>query len=56
MSYGFDVRGNKAKVRFAVKNLEDERATTADSYYGYYADAHSDYGMNYYVDFQINIR
>ncbi|MFM1566156.1 MAG: TonB-dependent receptor domain-containing protein [SAR86 cluster bacterium] len=56
MSYGFDVRGNKAKVRFAVKNLEDERAPTADRYYGYYADAHSDYGRNYYVDFQLNIR
>ncbi len=56
MSYGFDVRGNKAKIRFAVKNLEDERAPTADRYYGYYADAHSDYGRNYYVDFQLNIR
>jgi len=56
MSYDFDVRGNKAKVRFAVKNLEDERAPTADRYYGYYADAHSDYGRNYYVDFQLNIR
>ena len=56
MSYGFDVRGNKAKIRFAVKNLEDERAPTADRYYGYYADAHSDYGRNYYVDFQLNIK
>jgi len=56
MSYDFDVRGNKAKIRFAVKNLEDERAPTADRYYGYYADAHSDYGRNYYVDFQLNIK
>ena len=56
MSYDFEVRDNKAKVRFAVKNLEDERAPTADRYYGYYADAHSDYGRNYYVDFQLNIR
>jgi len=56
MSYDFDVRGNKAKVRFAVKNLEDERAPTADRYYGYYADAHSDYGRNYYLDFQVNIK
>ena len=56
LSYDFDVRGNKAKIRFAVKNLEDERAPTADRYYGYYADAHSDYGRNYYVDFQLNIR
>lgn len=56
MSYGFDIRGNKAKIRFAVKNLEDERAPTADRYYGYYADAHSDYGRNYYLDFQLNIK
>jgi len=56
MSYDFEVRDNKAKIRFAVKNLEDERAPTADRYYGYYADAHSDYGRNYYVDFQLNIR
>ena len=56
MSYGFDVRGNKAKIRFAVKNLEDERAPTADRYYGYYADAHQDYGRNFYLDFQLNIK
>ncbi len=56
LSYDFDVRGNKAKIRFAVKNLEDERAPTADRYYGYYADAHQDYGRNYYLDFQLNIK
>ena len=56
MSYSFGLRGNDARIRFAVKNLEDERAPTADRYYGYYADAHSDYGRNYYVDFQLNIR
>ena len=56
MSYGFEVRGNKAKIRFAVKNLEDERAPTADRYYGYYADAHQDYGRNFYLDFQLNIK
>ena len=56
MSYNFDLRGNNARVRFAVKNLEDERAPTADRYYGYYADAHSDYGRNYYLDFQLNIK
>ncbi len=56
MSYGFDVRGNKAKIRFAVKNLEDERAPTADRYYGYYADAHQDYGRNYYLDFQLKFK
>ena len=56
MSYNFDLRGNNARVRFAVKNLEDERAPTADRYYGYYADAHQDYGRNFYLDFQLNIK
>ena len=56
MSYSFGLRGNDARIRFAVKNLEDERAPTADRYYGYYADAHQDYGRNYYLDFQMNVR
>ena len=56
MSYRFGLRGNDARIRFAIKNLEDERAPTADRYYGYYADAHQDYGRNYYLDFQMNVR
>jgi len=56
MSYSFGLRGNDARVRFAVKNVNDERAPTADRYYGYYADAHQDYGRNYYVDFQIKVK
>ena len=42
VSYNFDLNGHNARLRFAVKNLEDERAPTADRYYGFYADAHSD--------------
>ena len=56
MSYCFDLRGNDARGRFAVKNLEDDRAPTADRYYGYYADAHQDYGRNYYLDFQLKVK
>jgi outer membrane receptor protein involved in Fe transport len=47
------MNGNKARLRFAVKNLEDERAPLADRYYGYYADAHQDYGRNYYLDLRV---
>ena len=54
LSYNFELSGNKARLRFAVKNLEDERAPTADRYYGFYADAHSDYGRNYYVDLRVS--
>ena len=56
MSYRFGLRGNDARVRFAIKNLDDERAPTADRYYGYYADAHQDYGRNFYLDFQMSVR
>ncbi len=51
-----ELSGHKARIRFAVKNLEDERAPTADRYYGYYADAHQDYGRYYYVDFQVKMK
>ena len=55
MSYKFDLMGNDARVRFSVRNLEDERAPTADRYYGYYADAHQDLGRNYYVDLRVRL-
>jgi len=47
LSYDFELNDHDARIRFAVKNLQDERAPTADRYYGYYADAHQDYGRNY---------
>ena len=56
MSYDFELNDHDARIRFAVKNLKDERAPTADRYYGYYADAHQDYGKNYYLDFTIKMR
>ena len=56
MSYDFEIRDHNARIRFAVKNLEDERAPTADRYYGYYADAHQDYGRNYFVDFTLRMK
>ena len=55
LSYDFTLSGQKARVRFAVKNLEDERAPTADRYYGYYADAHQDYGRNYYLSLRVSL-
>jgi iron complex outermembrane recepter protein len=55
-SYDFEINDHDARIRFAVKNLEDERAPTADRYYGYYADAHQDYGRNFYVDFTLRMK
>ena len=57
VDYKFSVRGsgNNARIRFAVKNAADERAPTADRYYGYFADAHTDLGRNFYVDFRVSL-
>ena len=56
MSYDFELNDHDARFRFAVRNLDDERAPTADRYYGYYADAHQDYGRNYYIDFTLRMQ
>ena len=56
MSYDFDLISNDTRVRFSVRNLEDERAPTADRYYGYYTDAHQDYGRNFYLDFRVKMK
>ena len=33
--YKFDIGDNKARMKFAVKNIEDERAPLADRFYGF---------------------
>ena len=52
--YNFKLNGIKSRVRLGIKNLEDERAPLADKTYGYYSDAHRDYGRNYYVDLRVS--
>ncbi|KRO33515.1 MAG: hypothetical protein ABR59_02210, partial [SAR86 cluster bacterium BACL1 MAG-120507-bin14] len=52
--YKFKWNGSKARLKFAVKNLQDERAPIADGYNGYFSDVHSDVGRNYYLDLTIN--
>ncbi|MDA8674872.1 TonB-dependent receptor [Gammaproteobacteria bacterium] len=52
--YKFDIAGNKARIKFAVKNIEDERAPLADRFYGFFADAHQDMGRNSYIDFKVS--
>jgi len=49
IDYKFDLAGANSRVRFGIKNLTDERAPLADDYFGYFSDAHSDYGRSYYV-------
>lgn len=48
--YTRDVFGERTRFRFGVKNITGERAPLADRYYGYFSDAHRDYGRYYYLD------
>lgn len=50
VDYKFSISGVNSRVRFGVNNLTDERAPLADRYFGYFADAHSDYGRGYYLE------
>ncbi|MFC6441368.1 TonB-dependent receptor domain-containing protein [Bowmanella sp. JS7-9] len=40
----------KTRFRFGIKNLTDARAPLADDNFGYFSDAHSDLGRNFYLD------
>ena len=53
--YNFDLSGYDARIRLAIKNIDDERAPLADRFYGFFADAHQDYGRNYYLDFRLRM-
>ena len=54
ISKNIELGGNKARVKFVVKNIADERAPLADGYNGYFSDAHSDMGRNYYLDLRVD--
>ena len=41
------------RFRVGIKNLTDERAPLADRFFGYFADAHTDYGRWLYVDVRV---
>ncbi len=48
--YRFDVSDVDTRVRLGVNNLTDERAPLADDSYGFFDDAHRDWGIYYYLD------
>ncbi|KAA9130177.1 TonB-dependent receptor plug domain-containing protein [Marinihelvus fidelis] len=52
--YTFDAFDITTRIRLAVNNVTDERAPLADRYFGYFSDAHSDYGRSYYIDFRVD--
>jgi outer membrane receptor protein involved in Fe transport len=53
VDYNFDIGESNTRIRFGVNNLTNERAPLADRYFGYFADAHRDYGRSYYLDVRV---
>ncbi|WP_371194905.1 TonB-dependent receptor domain-containing protein [Glaciecola sp. SC05] len=52
LDYRVTVNDVKTRIRLGAVNLTDERAPLADGFFGFFADAHRDFGRSYYVDVQ----
>jgi len=52
--YHADMFDTDTRFRFGINNMFDERAPLADRYFGFFADAHRDYGRYFYVDVRMN--
>jgi outer membrane receptor protein involved in Fe transport len=50
IDYSFDVGDVGTRVRLGLNNFTNERAPLADDSYGFFDDAHRDFGRYYYVD------
>ncbi len=48
--YRLNISDVNTRVRLGVRNLTDERAPLADRFFGFFSDAHRDYGRGYYID------
>ena len=53
--YRFEMGEKSARIRFGVKNVMDERAPTADRFFGFFADAHQDYGRNMNLSLRVDM-
>jgi outer membrane receptor protein involved in Fe transport len=53
LDYAFDLGRTETRIRFGINNLTNERAPLADRYFGYFSDAHRDYGRSYYIDARV---
>ncbi len=52
--YRFDLGDTPTRIRFGIRNLLNERAPLADRYFGFFADAHRDFGRYYYTDIMMS--
>jgi outer membrane receptor protein involved in Fe transport len=54
IDYSFDVSDVSSRVRFGINNFTDERAPLADESFGFFDDAHRDWGRYYYLDLKVS--
>lgn len=56
-SYRLDSwRDYDTRLRFGINNLFDERAPLADRSFGYFADMHTDLGINYFAEVRLGFK
>ncbi len=53
--YRFEVAETDMRVRVGINNVTDERAPLADESFGFFKDAHRDWGRYYYLDLRISL-
>lgn len=53
--YRTEVGGKKTRFRLGAKNFTNERAPLADRFFGYFADAHQDFGRYFYLDIKTDL-
>ena len=51
--YNFEINEVPTRFRVGVRNLLNERAPLADRYFGFFSDAHRDYGRYVYADLRL---
>ncbi|MBT8095098.1 MAG: TonB-dependent receptor [Gammaproteobacteria bacterium] len=55
VDYNFDVGETDMRIRLGVNNISDRRAPLADESFGFWKDAHRDWGRYWYVDLRITL-
>ena len=53
--YRTTLASTSTRFRLGIKNLTDERAPLADRFFGFFADAHQDYGRHFYLEVRTGI-
>ena len=53
--YSLDAFGTDTRIRLGINNVTDERAPLCDCRFGYWSDAHRDYGRYWYLDMRFQL-